>query len=84
MDQQESKVSPGAPVEPTPPTATAPAAENSNQASGDLNINDLVAIRSIVDVASSRGAFKAAEMEAVGKIYNKLNTFLESVAAKKE
>jgi hypothetical protein len=82
MDQQESKVSPGAPVEPTPPTA--PAAENSNQASGDLNINDLVAIRSIVDVASSRGAFKAAEMEAVGKIYNKLNTFLESVAAKKE
>jgi len=82
MDQQESKVSPGAPVEPTP--VNAPAAENSNQASGDLNINDLVAIRSIVDVASSRGAFKAAEMEAVGKIYNKLNTFLESVAAKKE
>jgi hypothetical protein len=82
MDQQESKVSPGAPVEPT--TETAPAAESSNQGSGDLNINDLVAIRSIVDVASSRGAFKAAEMEAVGKIYNKLNTFLESVAAKKE
>ena len=29
-------------------------------------------------------AFKAAELEAVGKAYNKLNTFLESVAAKKE
>ena len=50
----------------------------------DLNINDLVAIRSIIDVASQRGAFKAAELEAVGKTFNKLNAFLESVAAKKE
>jgi hypothetical protein len=41
-------------------------------------------LRSILEVASSRGAFKAAELEAVGKAYNKLNTFLESVAAKKE
>jgi hypothetical protein len=80
MDQQESKVSPGAPVEPT----TAPAAETNGQVGADLNINDLAALRSIIDVASSRGAFKAAELEAVGKIYNKLNTFLESVTAKKE
>jgi hypothetical protein len=33
-------------------------------------------------VASQRGAFKAAELEAVGKTFNKLNTFLESVAKK--
>ena len=78
MDQQESKVSPGAPVEPTPETA-AP-----ESAAPDLNINDLAAIRSIIDVASSRGAFKAAEMEAVGKVYNKLSVFLESVTTKKE
>ena len=76
---EESKVSPGAPVEPT--TAQAPA-EQSNAA--DLNINDLSAIRSIIEVASSRGAFKAAEMEAVGKVFNKLSVFLESVTAKKE
>lgn len=82
MDQQESKVSPGAPVEPT--STSAPAAEANGQGAADLNINDLAAIRSIIDVASSRGAFKAAEMEAVGKVYNKLNTFLESVATKKE
>jgi hypothetical protein len=79
MDQQENKVSPGAPVEPTPAQATA---EQAN--STDLNINDLSAIRSIIDVASSRGAFKAAEMEAVGKVFNKLSGFLESVTAKKE
>lgn len=46
----------------------------------DLNISDLVALKSVIDIASQRGAFKAAEMEAVGKVYNKLNTFLESVA----
>jgi hypothetical protein len=48
----------------------------------DLNISDLVALKSIIEVASQRGAFKAAELEAVGKTFNKLNTFLESVAKK--
>jgi hypothetical protein len=50
----------------------------------DLNITDLAALRSIVEVASQRGAFKAAELESVGKVYNKLNTFLESVTKQKE
>jgi hypothetical protein len=51
----------------------------------DLNISDLMALKSIVEVASQRGAFKAAELETVGKTFNKLNTFLEAVAsAKKE
>ena len=50
----------------------------------DLNISDLMALRSIVEVASQRGAFKAAELEAVGKTFNKLNTFLEAVAAAKK
>lgn len=50
----------------------------------DLNVSDLVALRNIVDVASQRGAFKASELETVGKVYNKLNTFLESVGKKQE
>jgi len=65
--------------------AAAPAAapqEAASPASPDLNISDLVALKSIVEVASQRGAFKAAELEAVGKTFNKLNTFLESVAKK--
>jgi hypothetical protein len=48
----------------------------------DLNITDLLALRNILDVASQRGAFKAAEMESVGKTYNKLNLFLESISKK--
>ncbi len=50
----------------------------------DLNISDLAALRSIVEVASQRGAFKAAELESVGKVYNKLTTFLDSVTKQKE
>ena len=48
----------------------------------DLNVNDLVALKSIIEVATQRGAFKATELEAVGKTFNKLNVFLEAVAKK--
>ena len=63
-------------------TAAPEAAPEAAPAAPDLNISDLVALKSIVEVASQRGAFKAAELEAVGKTFNKLNTFLESVAKK--
>jgi hypothetical protein len=59
--------------------AETPATET---ADNDLNINDLNAMKQIIDLASSRGSFKAAEMEAVGKVYNKLSNFLAQVAAK--
>jgi hypothetical protein len=39
----------------------------SQQSAADLNISDLVALKSIIEVASQRGAFKAPELEAVGK-----------------
>lgn len=62
------------------------AEQKPEQQGNDLNINDLVAVKSIIDVASQRGAFKAGELESVGKIYNKLSSFLESAAqsAKKD
>lgn len=59
---------------------TNPQSNTQTQEGPDLNITDLAALRSVIDVASQRGAFKAAELEAVGKIYNKLNSFIESVA----
>jgi len=46
----------------------------------ELTIVDLQNLRSIVDVASRRGAFGAAEMTAVGGVFNKLDAFL-AVAA---
>ena len=50
----------------------------------DLNIQDLSAMKSIIDVASSRGAFKPAEMQMVGQTYNKLSAFLDAVAKQAE
>ena len=48
----------------------------------DLNVSDLVALKSIIEVATQRGAFKATELEAVGKTFNKLSSFLDAVAKK--
>jgi hypothetical protein len=58
------------------------AKQQAPQPGSDLNISDLVSLKSIIEVASQRGAFKANELEAVGRAFNKLNTFLESVAKK--
>jgi len=46
----------------------------------DLNISDLQALKNIIDIASTRGAFKAPELAAVGAVYNKLTNFLNTVA----
>lgn len=54
------------------------------QANNDLNINDLNAMKTIIDIASSRGAFKPNEMMAVGQTYSKLSAFLEQVAKQAE
>jgi len=49
--------------------------------STDLTINDLQSLKVIIDIASSRGAFKPNEMVAVGQTYTKLSTFLDTIAA---
>ena len=49
--------------------------------STDLTIIDLQSLKVIIDLASSRGAFKPQEMVAVGQTYTKLATFLDTVAA---
>ena len=36
-------------------------------------------LKTVIEVAQSRGAFKANELEAVGKTYTKLETFLTSI-----
>jgi hypothetical protein len=51
------------------------------QGATELTINDLNALKVIIDIASSRGAFKPNEMVAVGQTYTKLTTFLDAVAA---
>jgi hypothetical protein len=45
---------------------------------------DLQALKTIIDVASSRGAFKPNEMVQIGQTYNKLDSFLAAVAAQQQ
>jgi len=60
------------------------APEAQAEQSQELTINDLQAMKVIIDIASSRGAFKPNEMVAVGQTYNKLESFLAVVAKQAE
>ena len=62
-----------------PSTATAKPTAPAQPDPMALSIGDLNGLASIIDVASTRGAFKAAELAGVGTLFNKLNTFLVNV-----
>ena len=64
----------------TPADVSKAAPDANGAAAPELNISDLNTVKSIIDIATTRGAFKANELEAVGKTYNKLNAFLEHVS----
>lgn len=46
-----------------------------------ITINDLITLKDLIDVACSRGSFKAEEMTTVGSVYDKLTVFLNTVIA---
>ena len=58
--------------------ATAPAAQ---QEQPSLNLQDLIQVAQIIQICSSRGAFKADELANVGNLYTKLVAFLQSTGA---
>jgi hypothetical protein len=71
-------------AEQAPPETTeveGTAAPVSEQNPMDLTVNDLNNIKQIIDVASSRGAFRPNEMTTIGQVYTKLEAFLGTVAA---
>ena len=58
--------------------ATAPVAQ---QEQPSLNLQDLILVAQIIQICSSRGAFKADELANVGNLYTKLVAFLQSTGA---
>ena len=56
-------------------------AEAEQQAAPSLTLQDLVLVAQIIQLASTRGTFRAEEMEQVGGLYNKLIAFLQSTGA---
>jgi hypothetical protein len=62
--------------------SAAPVAEQpAQQPAPSLTLQDLVLVAQIIQLTSSRGAFKAEELSDVGGLYNKLVTFLQSTGA---
>jgi hypothetical protein len=47
----------------------------------NITVADLNLLKNIIDLASTRGAFRAGEMKEIGEVYNKLSQFLEAVVA---
>lgn len=45
-----------------------------------LTVADLASLRSLLEAACNRGAFKAQEMTSVGAVYDKLSRFLDLAA----
>lgn len=74
VDKKETDVK----DQPAPAESTAQA-QQEGESLADLSIKDLLALRSIIDLASQRGAFKPSEMVSVGQNYEKLDTFLNIV-----
>lgn len=66
------------------PTTEAPKSEAPTQGAPDLTVQDLQALKAIIDVASQRGAYKPNEMEVVGRTYNRLDTFLQAITPKQD
>jgi uncharacterized protein YggE len=44
-----------------------------------ITIADLDTIKNIIDLATTRGAFRGEELSQVGLVYDKLNAFLKAV-----
>ena len=44
-----------------------------------ITITDLDTIKNIIDLASTRGAFRGEELSQVGVVYDKLTAFLSAV-----
>lgn len=54
------------------------------QPNPDINITlvELQNMLTVVDLASSRGAFRGAELEQIGQLYNKFKRFIDAAVPK--
>ena len=57
---------------------TTPEAGTEAPASANLGLNDIIVAANIIDLATQRGAFKAAEAGQVGAAFNKLVAFVKA------
>ena len=70
MAKNKTETASKAPASAAPAEAEAPS----------LGVQDLQNAAQIIDIAMSRGAFRANEAAQVGAVYNKIETFIKTVA----
>ena len=49
-----------------------------------ISINDIIGVVSLIDIVSSRGAFKGQELTTIGTLRDKLALFVEENKVKEE
>ncbi len=69
-------------VKPTQEVETAQNKEE--QTEPQISFNQIAAVAEIIDLCSTRGAFKGQELEAVGQIRNAFSAFISFHAPKEE
>lgn len=42
-----------------------------------ITVGDLTVVRSVIDLACERGAFRGSELSTVGAVFDKLSAFLD-------
>ena len=67
-------------TETAPPVANNTAQTAEAEAPASLGVQDLQNAAQIIDIAMTRGAFRANEAAQVGAVYNKIEAFIKSVA----
>ena len=45
----------------------------------NLTVQDLVGLKSCIEVACSRGAYRAEEMRSVGEVFDRISAFLKAI-----
>lgn len=50
----------------------------------ELSIADIITLKQVVEVATARGAFRAQELTQVGRVYDRVNNWVQTVAPQPE
>lgn len=58
--------------------------EKEQSQQSQLTLTDIYKMRSVIDVASTRGTFQGKEMSLIGDLYNKLDIIVQAVEKKTE
>lgn len=53
--------------------------ENTDTNTPNITIQDLIGLKSAIEVACSRGAYRAEEMQAIGSLYNNVAKFIKAI-----